>query len=124
MPKFSETSESKLAKCDNRIQRVLNRAIIVTDFSVLCGHRGKIAQNKAFAEKKSKAQWPDSLHNELPSLAVDIAPYPIDWDDIKRFCFLAGTILTFAHLYDVPLKWAGHWKDPWDFGHFELDDER
>ena len=81
MPKFSETSQSKLATCDRRIHHVLHAAIGFTDFSVLCGHRGEVSQDKAFADGKSKRQWPDSLHNVQPSLAVDIAPYPIDWPD-------------------------------------------
>jgi len=120
MPKFSEASQSKLATCDRRIHHILYAAIGFTDFSVLCGHRGKESQNKAYANNKSRRQWPDSLHNVQPSLAVDIAPYPIDWNDIRRFYYLAGVILTVAKLFDVPLEWAGHWKDPWDFGHFEL----
>ena len=123
MPKFSEVSQSKLATCDRQIHHVLHAAIGFTDFSVLCGHRGKVSQNEAYANNKSQLQWPDSKHNKKPSLAVDIAPYPIDWEDIERFCFLAGVILTVAKLFDVPLKWGGDWKTFKDHGHFELDDE-
>ena len=121
MPKFSETSLSKLATCDRRIHHVLHAAIGFTDFSVLCGHRGSLSQNEAQKAGKSQLRWPDSKHNKKPSLAVDIAPYPIDWEDKERFCFLAGVIMTVAKLFDVSLKWGGDWG--WDFGHFELSDD-
>jgi hypothetical protein len=118
MPKFSEASQSKLATCDRRLHHVLYAAIGFTDFSVICGYRGEKSQLKAFESGKSKVQWPNSKHNQKPSLAVDIAPYPIDWEDKERFCYLAGVIMTTAKLFEVPLKWGGDWG--WDFGHFEL----
>ena len=123
MPKFSEASQSKLATCDRRLHHVLYAAIGFTDFSVQCGHRGKIAQNEAFdsVPQRSKVEWPNSRHNQKPSLAVDIAPYPIDWEDKERFCYLAGVIMTIARLFEVPLKWGGDWG--WDFGHFEIAEE-
>jgi len=42
-------------------------------------------QNKAFNEGKSQLKFPLSKHNKYPSLAVDVAPYPIDWENIERF---------------------------------------
>ena len=42
---------------------------------IVCGHRNKEDQNKAFAEGKSKLKWPKGKHNKLPSQAVDAAPY-------------------------------------------------
>ena len=39
-------------------------------------------------EGRSKLSWLESKHNCEPSRAVDIAPYPIDWDDRERFSHL------------------------------------
>jgi hypothetical protein len=48
------------------------------DFKILCGHREEKEQNEAFNKGNSKLKWPQSKHNSLPSLAVDIAPFPVN----------------------------------------------
>ena len=53
--------------------------------------------------------WPNSKHNSLPSVAVDIAPYPIDWEDTERFIQLSGAILQIAKQNGLDLRWGGDW---------------
>ncbi len=120
MFKFSKISQSKLDTCDKRIQLICNEAIKVFDFSVLCGHRGEISQDKAYRTGKSQLKWPDSKHNKEPSIAVDLAPYPIDWKDIARFYGLAGYIKEAAYSNGLDVIWGGCWDDLKDYGHFEL----
>lgn len=119
MPSFSNLSASRLATCDERLKSLLYEAIKQVDFSVLCGHRGEDEQNEAFRLKRSTKQWPDSKHNVLPSIAVDIAPYPVDWNDTARFARLAGYIERIAHEQGVAIRWGGDWN-----GNFRTDDER
>jgi peptidoglycan L-alanyl-D-glutamate endopeptidase CwlK len=55
---------------------------------VICGHRNKEDQDKAFKEGNSKLEFPNSKHNKKPSLAVDVVSgdgRSIDWADIKSF---------------------------------------
>lgn len=85
MPKFSKTSKERLAACHPDIQAVCNELIKFYDISVLCGHRGEKEQNQAYNKGTSQVRYPNSAHNKTPSLAVDIAPYPIDWDNLDRF---------------------------------------
>ncbi len=120
MPKFSKTSEERLALCHPDLVRVAHAAIKRFDFAVLCGHRGKEDQEKAFAEKRSKLRWPKSRHNLLPSEAMDLAPYPIDWNDTKRFKTLAMIVLEEAARLGVKLTWGGDWASFPDMPHFEL----
>lgn len=120
MPAFSPTSLHKLSTVHPDLRRVLERAIKVTDFAVLCGHRGQAEQAAAFLGGTSNAEWPNSRHNSLPSEAVDVAPYPIDWKDEKRFYLLAGVILGIAETMGVRLRWGGHFKSIRDLPHFEL----
>jgi peptidoglycan L-alanyl-D-glutamate endopeptidase CwlK len=130
MPSFSERSQLRLATCDERLQRVLNEAIKHVDFSVLCGYRDKPEQERAYQRGLTKVQYPNSKHNSYPSLAVDIAPYPIDWKDAKRFYYLAGHVLAIAQMMGVNLRWGGDWdRDDdlsdqtfFDLPHFELAD--
>lgn len=116
MPHFGTTSAGRLATCHKDLQTVMNHAIEHgPDFSILCGHRSKEDQNKAFEEGKSQLKWPQSRHNTDPSEAVDLAPYPIDWDDQNRFRVLAGYLQGVADvLYSNGeishrLRWGGDW---------------
>ena len=81
MPRFGKKSKERLATCDERLQKVFNEVINYVDCSVLEGHRDERKQNQYFSEGKSKVQYPFGRHNTKPSRAVDVAPYPIDWND-------------------------------------------
>lgn len=122
MPTFSDASEQHLATCDQRLQYLMRKAILRTpiDFTILCGYRDKAAQDAAMAAGTTQRPWPTSNHNRLPSLAVDIAPYPIDWNDEKRFEMLAHYILGVAHALDMQVVWGGNWVRPHDMPHFEV----
>lgn len=135
MPRFSRASLDALKSCDPRLQLVLNTAIKYIDFSVLEGHRGKAAQDEAYRTGKSKVRYPNGKHNKVPSLAVDIAPWPgpgkeIDWADTERFVYFAGFIMGLAAGFVVRLRWGGDWDRDTevedetfrDLGHFELVD--
>ena len=119
MPAFGKVSLERLSTCDPRLQEVLGEAIKYRDFSVLCGHRDEAAQNEAVAKGNSKAPWPTSKHNRLPSLAVDVAPYPIDWTDAGSFALLAGYILRIGDERGVKLRYGGDWN-----GNGKTKDER
>lgn len=128
MPTLSSRSLENLSLVDVRLRGVIEQAIEVLDFSVLEGYRGPDRQDEMFQTGQSKLQWPDSKHNSLPSLAVDLAPYPIDWEDTERFVFLAGVIFTIASQMDINVRWGGDWDSDGfmldetfrDYVHFEL----
>jgi peptidoglycan L-alanyl-D-glutamate endopeptidase CwlK len=109
MPHFSSLSAKRLATCDPRLQELLFAAIKERDFTVLCGHRTEEEQEDAVRRKTSTKHWPDSLHNQMPSKAVDIAPYPVDWNDTARFARLVGYIERIAEGMNIPIRWGGDW---------------
>lgn len=90
------------------------------DFTVICGHRGEEEQNKAFAEGKSKLKFPNSKHNSRPSMAVDLAPYPINWNDKEAFKRLSILIKKIASDKQIGITWGGDWKRFRDLPHYEL----
>jgi peptidoglycan L-alanyl-D-glutamate endopeptidase CwlK len=127
MPAFSTKSLARLETCHPSLQRVAKMAIVRYDFVVLCGHRSKAEQEDAYERGMSKLRWPASKHNQAPSLAMDLAPYPIDWRDVKAFHDLARIILEEAAKIDVKLRWGGDWNGNGrqdekfiDMPHFEL----
>lgn len=134
MPKFSQASKAQVATCHPRLQLVLNAAIADFDFTVVEGHRGKEAQNKAFATGASQLPWPKGNHNALPSRAADLAPYPVDWSDKEkphlRFAFMMGVVWAHAKRLGVKVRFGMDWnrnldmrdENFLDFGHVELDE--
>jgi len=128
MPKFSKYSIDRLEGCDPLIQQVLDRVIHMYDCRVLWGHRSNVTQERMFFDGHSQKRGGKSLHNKFPSMAVDVAPYPIDWQDGKRFVYFAGHVMAMANILGVRLRWGGDWnmdhrlKDNRfnDYCHFEI----
>lgn len=154
MPKFSTRSRRALLSVHKDLQRVMFTVIKELDITVLEGIRGKDRQNRLYEEGRTQVRWPNSAHNvrAVPdppadgmgvdpknrAVAVDVTPYPIDWDDIERFKQMGFYILGVA---DALLEageishrvvWGGDWdrdlvdvtRDPdesfFDSPHFEL----
>lgn len=107
--KFSDASRKHLSECHPDLQDVALAAIEVMDCMVLEGHRSREEQDNLFRKNLSKVQWPNSRHNSKPSEAYDIAPYPIDWKDTKRFYYFAGIMMGIAHMKNIKLRWGGDW---------------
>ena len=128
MPSFGKSSKKRLATCHEDLQKVFNEVIKYVDCSVLEGHRSEERQNKLFEEGKTKVKYPKGRHNSSPSLAVDVTPYPVDWDDRERQTLFAGFVLGIARSMDIRLRWGGDWDMDFevmdnrfdDFPHFEL----
>lgn len=134
MYKFSETSKDRLATCHPDLQRLFNEVIKRIDCTIIYGARSDYDQQKLFKEGKSKL---DGVKNrskhqtskEQPfSLAVDAAPYPINWEDRSKFCYFAGIVLAKADSLGIKIRWGGDWNCDndlknqtfFDLPHFEL----
>ena len=128
MAKFGKTSKERLATCDKKLQKVFNEVIKYIDCSILEGHRNEERQDKLFDEGKTKVKYPRGRHNSYPSRAVDVTPYPVDWNDRERQTLFAGFVIGIARSMDIRLRWGGDWdmdfkvKDNTfdDFPHFEI----
>jgi len=130
MPSFGKKSQERLNTCDPRLVELFEIVIEDFDCSVLEGYREKEAQNRAFDEGKSKLKFPEGNHNKYPSLAVDVVPYPIDWEDRDRFHYFAGFVKGVASQLGLDIRWGGDWDSDTqtkdnnfdDLPHFEVRD--
>jgi peptidoglycan L-alanyl-D-glutamate endopeptidase CwlK len=122
MPSFSKRSCERLATCDPRLQLVFNTAIEHFDCSILEGHRSETRQKEMFETGRSQVQFPESKHNSLPSLAVDVMPYPIDFEDRERMHLFAGFVLATARNLGVRLRWGGDWDSDTEVADNRFDD--
>ena len=128
MYKYGAASLERRATLHPDLQRLLDEVLKYFDFTIICGHRDMAAQNKAFVEGKSKARWPESKHNTYPSQAVDVMPYPIDWEDTRRIYMFVGIVRGIAATMNIPIRVGADWdgdmevKDQnfHDLPHFEL----
>ena len=124
MPKFGKKSTKMLKGVDVKLVNVLNQAIKHFDFTVIEGVRSLETQKGYVAKGASKTL--KSKH--IDGKAVDIAPYPVDYDDVERFVYLGGFILGVASQLGVEIRWGLDWdRDTYtkdtgfrDAGHFEL----
>jgi len=122
VPSFSGPSKKRLSTCDKKLQTLFNEVVKHFDCSVLCGHRGEEEQNKAYKAGNSQKQFPHGKHNKLPSNAVDVAPYPIDWDDRERFQYFAGFVLGTAKQLNINIRYGGDWDSDNDLKDNNFDD--
>lgn len=140
MYSFGRRSHEKKITCHKDLQLILDEAIKMYDFTILEGARTLEAQKEYFAQGKSRIDGvtKKSKHQvsegQPLSMAVDIAPHPVDWNDRFRFAFLAGIIKAVAShlLYQGKIshrvRWGGDWDSDNDFKdqnffdlpHFEL----
>lgn len=122
MNRFSSHSKLALSTCDQRLKEIMIRALEEIDFSILCGHRNEHDQNEAFDNGYSKLKWPKSKHNYYPSVAVDVAPYPINWVDTVKFVELSKVIKRISLELMIPVAWGGDFAQFVDMPHWELID--
>ncbi len=122
MPQFGKRSKERLETCHPRLQELFNEVVKNYDCSILQGTRSKEEQDKFFREGKSKVQYPNSKHNSTPSMAVDVAPYPIDWNNTNRFYHFAGYVNGVADTMGINLRWGGDWDSDKDFSDNHFND--
>ena len=109
MPSFSERSKDRLSTCEPKLQELFNAVVGQFDCTILEGHRGQERQDRLYDERRSQLRYPNGRHNKLPSQAVDVAPYPVDWQNIRRFYLFAGYVLGIAEGMGISIRWGGDW---------------
>lgn len=122
MPKFSKTSMDLLLNAHLDLRMICLDVIKSYDFTILETHRDMKRQEALKKAKKTKLGFPQSNHNSMPSRAIDIAPYPIDWNNRERFYLLAGFMFQAAHTSNIKLRWGGDWDRDWNFKDQSFDD--
>ena len=131
MPSFGHQSRQRLREVHPDLRRLFEYVVEEFDCTIIAGFRGKSAQDRAVETGRSKLPWPDGKHNSWPSRAIDVAPWPLDWTDKRRFDHFAGYVKCASRVLRIPIRWGGDWDgdfDPSDqkfndLVHFELEDE-
>ena len=118
MYKFGKRSRKRLKGVDARLVNVLNELIKIMDVTVIEGLRSAERQEELLAKGATKVKY--SKHME--GKAVDICPYPIDWDDRDRFHYMGGMIRGIAKQLNVNVRWGGDWDSDGEVKDNSFDD--
>jgi len=122
--KFGKRSLRNMSGIDNRLRRVLFTALEfgVIDFTVICGVRSQAEQDRLYAQGRTEpgpiVTWTRNSRH-ITGEAVDIVPYPVDWENELNFAMLAGVVKSAAAVEKVDIEWG---YDLWekDMPHFQL----
>lgn len=117
--KLGTRSKQSLSGVHVDLVAVVEKAIEITevDFSVIEGIRHIERQRQLV--KAGKSTTLNSRH--ITGHAVDLVPYPVDWEDLERFELMAKAMKSASEELEIPIIWGGDWKSFYDAPHFELD---
>ncbi len=105
MPKFGSRSKKRLEGVHPDLVKVLKNVVKHFDISVIEGLRSQERQNELLAQGKTRTKF----GKHVKGLAVDIAPYPIDWNARDDFHYLGGFVLGIASQMGIDIRWGGDW---------------
>ena len=108
MARFGKRSRSRLKGVNPKLVNILNEAIKLMDLTILEGLRSVERQKELVASGASKTM--KSKH--LKGMAVDVTPYPIDFDSAKginRHYYMAGMLRGIAHMMKIPVRSGADW---------------
>ena len=108
MPKFGKRSKQRLEGVDPKLVNLLNKVVKYWDITVIEGLRSQERQDLLVMQGKSKTKFGKHVQGK----AVDIAPYPIDWNARDDFHYLGGFVLGIATQMGINVRWGGDWSSP------------
>jgi peptidoglycan L-alanyl-D-glutamate endopeptidase CwlK len=138
MYQLGNKSKDKLKGVHPTLVRVIERAIELSsqDFMVLEGLRTPERQAELYAQGRTKpgqvVTWTLKSRHFVQAdgwgHAVDIAPYPLDWNDLSKFEAIADAMFQASKELGTPIRWGADWdqdgrpreKGETDSPHFEL----
>lgn len=143
---YSAQSKARLDTARVKLRGLFEQIVQYFDVTILYGHRTKAEQDDAVARGVSQKPWPTSPHNDLPSRAVDAAPYygGIDWrtdaellkaakegrwedfrvitENIKRWYHFGGFVRGYGAAVGAKVRWGGDWDGDFKFNDHTLVD--
>lgn len=125
MASFGHKSLARLETCHPKLVKIAYEVIKDYDHSIIWGYRNQAEQTEVYESGNSKAKWPESRHNKLPSVALDAIPWPKGFSASDRdFVELAARYMRAAKKLDVKLEWGGFFlpggKHFFDGAHLQL----
>lgn len=141
MASFGSASLRQLGTCHPELQRLFLDVVLGWDCQVLEGKRTEAQQRINVARGVSKTMQSKHVYPlNGPSLAVDVAPYPLRWPkrpdlgsmnaadwlhwakDLGRFYFFAGYVRGRAEALGIKLRLGADWNGNGEVSDQSFDD--
>lgn len=136
---FGTTSRNRLHGVHPKLVDVCNLAITLTrqDFMVIEGVRTEQRQLQLYRQGRTTpgpiVTWTMSSKHFVNKKtgfghAVDLVPYPVDWQTLSKFDEIARAMYEAADILETPIRWGADWnrngkpreRRESDSPHFEL----
>ena len=124
--RFGKTSLERMEGVHPLLRECAERALSygILDLTVVPDGGLRTLEDQRRLVSIGASQTLNSRHRKQASgygHAIDLAPYPVNWKDLQRFFMQATLMFRAANEMDLPLEWAGHWKQfRGDYPHFQL----
>ena len=118
MYRFGKRSKARLKGVKPELVNVLNELVKIMDVTIIEGLRTEERQKQLVASGASKTKFSKHLEGK----AVDLAPYPIDWEDRDRFHYMGGMIRGIAKQLGYYVRWGGDWDSDGEIKDNSFDD--
>ena len=118
MFRFGRRSRKRLEGVDAKLVNVLNELIKIMDVTVIEGVRSEKRQLELLKKGATKVKY--SKH--MSGKAVDIAPYPIDWEDRERFHYMGCMLRGIGQQLGIRVRWGGDWDSDGEIKDNNFDD--
>lgn len=130
MNSWGTTSAQRRETLHPDLQMFVDAVLEIHDCTIIYGARAVAEQRRLVAEGLSKTMNSKHLPRYVDrdklrpladggvSWAVDLAPYPVDWENTKRFYYFAGYAGAVAAALGLKIRWGGDWD-----GDQDLDDQ-
>ena len=111
MNKYGKSSKRRLDELHPDLQKILLTVLPHWDHSILCGYRDERTQTEYYQKGTSRVKYPNSKHNQYPSVAVDIRPYPWKEDPqgMKELYMFIGFVQGIAASLDIKIRCGADW---------------
>lgn len=131
--RLGKRSKANLEGVHPDMVKVIKKAIEITnqDFTVIWGVRTAKQQNDLYQKGRTKGGsivtykdgYRKKSNHQVKSdgygHAVDLVPYPVDWNDWTKFERINDAVQAAANSLGVDVVWGGDWKMR-DGAHWEL----
>ena len=107
--KLGKTTLARLQGVDETLVNVVKRAIEISDvdFTVMEGVRTLERQRELYAQGRTApgkiVTW-TMKSRHIEGKAVDLVPYPLDWNDLEKFNKIKDAMFQAARELDVNLR--------------------
>jgi peptidoglycan LD-endopeptidase CwlK len=118
MPKFGKRSRERMEGVDFRLVEIMNELIKLMDVTIIEGLRTKERQDELVKSGASKTKFSKHIEGK----ALDLSPYPIDWENRDGFYYMGGMIRGIAQQLGHNIRYGGDWDSDGDTKDNNFDD--